>query len=1319
MRRLHMFEIDVDGRAHPLSTMDPFEKSTTVDPEVRAYISSLVNAVGGSSTYDNSYQIGDDAVAVLKDLQRWLRLYDEKTNRLDVKRCLAEANLVRGDLLEILAQWTEKEGENNNNKFQAKLALACLELLVPLTWPLVLENDAATVNHHRHVPYLLLAQVGYKRAILHADEAHILRCAVRVALPAMATPRRERSTRDEGIIRLMLYFFRNVALITQPQHLPSQGDENEVSRSATIDAFHHQDIFRLLLTIGSGIGEEFHEQGDVVLLEIIFHLLKGVDARKLFLKKEQVHTEETAELQMLMHKEKAMRNGYRKHAPTRHNRFGTMIWVKRDDMKNSTVSGQASITNQDTTLHQMDASKRWNKPQYRGQRSQEGDESSEWGTRVELTETARNQLRRFVDDFLDSSFNPLFVCLRKAMEREAERVQAMHQKQYFYLISWFLTAEAARREQSRGESTHSSDPPAPTSAEDNSFAYIAAVLDQETFVLLNRQMQTAWDNKNWQDLQATLLAFTRILLTVQSMAESRDEEDQEIAENIQNRIFYEEATHDRIVQILRGYTHQGFAYLDSITECVHVFVRMLERYSKQNADLQIRSKRRARRKAARSTVGAANGGNNDATEDAEEAAEDERDAHRTVSERKFDFAKFSAKFLSQPCVNTFITLLHFYRDLTPVQMKRAHRYFYRLAFKHELSVLLFRVDVLALFQKLIKGPEGLDPVMEGFGEWETLIRQVFRRCVKWMERDRDGDGWKEAAVVEMLFSKIPGTVFYLQNGYEKVVEKRTPRPPAELEVKKSVEEGRRVAVAVSVCVEQAKMEEVEWVKSLIRSAGEERRSWEDDQSARMPLDGDEDDSPESHSPPSIFITPDNEDRKLSLFKDKHLRLLLTTLGFQRLGLPEDVDAQWIIPSDISASKLEDDLQKIIEAERDPLTFEDDKTAADLIRSKSANRPAFVASDSEDSSAEGSGGAINDTMFSPNLKEKRKAPHDKDTENPRKKRRRRRRNSSGAGEGGEEPTESEVEAKRKAREKREREKNSRIKSRLYVTLSDDESDAEGDEEFFRLEAERRERTASAILGLIGQQGRKKKEERVILEKEGLRSDNDGDEGDSVEGVAETKLKGNKYPQGRKRNAELATPLLDSDSDDDAEDNGPVAPSETSAAAAAAAANPKQQRGKTAAFTMSDSSDEDDDEDEDHNAPLVLPEAGEKPRRMETKEGKKKTKKKKGTNLSALLEDHSDHQDEDDDDDDDADGTGNDDSRSSSSNAVDSADEDGGGGVAGGRRKDRGKEKRRIPPESESLPGVGEGGGEDMGGMMMQGRDRRRRRVVYSSGESDGD
>lgn len=38
-----------------LAVMEVFEKSETIDPEIRAYVYSLVTALGGRSTYDDSY----------------------------------------------------------------------------------------------------------------------------------------------------------------------------------------------------------------------------------------------------------------------------------------------------------------------------------------------------------------------------------------------------------------------------------------------------------------------------------------------------------------------------------------------------------------------------------------------------------------------------------------------------------------------------------------------------------------------------------------------------------------------------------------------------------------------------------------------------------------------------------------------------------------------------------------------------------------------------------------------------------------------------------------------------------------------------------------------------------------------------------------------------------------------------------------------------------------------------------------------------------------------------------------------------------------
>lgn len=975
---------------------------------------------------------------------------------------MAHANIVKGDLLEILAQFPESGTES---KLKTQRAQACIRLLTILTSPLDenIPEDRMNANYHRHLPYLQLAQVGYKRALLHFENTDILRTVVRVSLPAMAKPRAERSISEKNIIYVVLNLIKNVTMITQPQHLPSQGDENEITRSTTIDTLARQGVFDFLLTIGSGSGDEF--QDDIIVqLEVLFHLLKGVDPKKLFMEKQEVERNTTKEFKDLLSKEKAMLDGYKKHAPTRHNRFGTMVWLKRDDANYSTVTGQHSITNDEQTLYQMDKSKKWDKPKYRGKNTPNANEIMDIGGRCEIEESATKTLRTFVEDFLDSSFNPLFLALRKLIERDThdQSHSSENLKQYFYLISWFLNAATARYDAVNKENLKNRSAPN-TTLQENSYAYIAAVLDQETFVLINRSMQHFMDEKNWQVVMSTLLAFTQILLTVQSMGESLDEEDQEIAENIQNRIFYEESTHDRILQLLRGYTHQGFAYLDAVTACTHVFIRMLERYSKINVDLQIRSKRRARRKQKQKQKpeGAeANAADTNAAaeeEDAEEAEQEERELQLTASERKFDFAKFSAKFMNQKCVDTFLSLLNFYKDLTPEQLKRCHRYFYRLAFKNELVVLLFRVDILLLFNRLIKGPEGLDPAVDGFKDWELLVKQIFRHCVKWVSKETEGEGWKEMCMIEMLFSKIGSTVFYMQNGYDRVVEKATPRPPAELDFKANITDDQKVGVAVGVMLENNKADNVSWVKSEVKRAAEEREAWEQSEEARRQQQGndiDEDIQPSSTAP-GIFLQPgDDAERKLALFKDKHLRLLLTALGYQRLGVAEDMEASWILPIDLTSSNLNDLHSKIQQAEFDPPTF-DGKSATDMTKAKGSyvrqetNGPFDDASDADEGTSDADA-----PMFPPNLREKRKQKDGDDDEAPKKKRRLQRRN-------GEDPTESDAERRAEARKERERERNAKIKSSLFITASDDESDAKADAEFFRLEEQRRQKQKGVI------------------------------------------------------------------------------------------------------------------------------------------------------------------------------------------------------------------------------------------------------------------
>ena len=314
------------------------------------------------------------------------------------------------------------------------------------------------------------------------------------------------------------------------------------------------------------------------------------------------------------------------------------------------------------------------------------------------------------------------------------------------------------------------------------------------------------------------------------MSESSSEDDQEIAENILNRIFYEETTHDRVINILRTYKDQGYAYLDACTELSHVFLRMLERYSKQNVDLQVRSRRRARKKRKeRTQIG--NQDDNDQLNDGNNnsEAEDFAESQRTTKERKFDFNRFSARFISQGSVNTFVAFMRFYRELSADQLKRAHRFFYRVAFKMEMSVLLYRVDIIKLFYTMIKGPHELDREILCFKEWEELVRHLFRGLTKKLEE-------RPELMVEMLFSKMNSSLYFLEHGYDRELPKKTPRLPAELEIRGLEDNSQKIAVAVKTIQSEDDGNVLGWLKSVLRSALEERKAWEQEQEARASLE---------------------------------------------------------------------------------------------------------------------------------------------------------------------------------------------------------------------------------------------------------------------------------------------------------------------------------------------------------------------------------------------------------------------------------------------------------------------------------------------------
>lgn len=1000
--------------------------------------------------------LGDDALACLRDIKRWLKLYDEKNNRMDVARCLGEANLINGDLLPILSLWW---ASGQNSKHMTRISLACLELLVPLTWPVEFHSQM-TVNHHRHTPYIQQTQVQYKRGILRSGGLNLLRAVIRISLPSMATPRSERGTRDEGILKLMLYLLRNIAIISPNTRLAAEGDEEETSRSATINAFHEQDAFALLLTMCSNVGEDFNFQ-DIPLMETLFHIVKGVNVEKLFMDDEQRTAKRTDELSDLLKKESLVRREYAKNAPTRHGRFGTMIWVKRDDAKVSTVSGQGVLRDDQTTLQKMDESKKWNKPRPR-RRQEDVVQNSNFNMPAHLNSDATKNLRTFVEEFLDSGFNPLFTHVRKAIEREAERVVPINHRQFFYTVGWFLEAERVRRTRQLRHRTAQNGGRS-KDIEPDSYGLVAGVLNQEMFISLNRAMQSSLDNKEWEDLNAQMRCFTQILLTVQEMAVSPLEEDQEIAENIQNRIFYEETTHDRILTIVRGYKDQGFGYLDACTELAHVFLRMLERYSKDNADMQIRSRRKAKKRQKKADQAPEQeGGDDDEERDSED--EDMEEAAQVTKERSFDFKRFSAKFCNQNCVDTFIAFTGFYRELTSEQLKRAHRYFYRIAFKQEMTVLLFRMDIISLFYRMIKGPGPMDSNKSVFKEWEELVRQIIRRLVKKLEQ-------RPALVTELLFSKINSTVYYLEYGHEKQTISTYKRPPPDLVITstEATTKEAKLHIVIGALVLDGRADLVTWVKDVLSSAASEREDWETQEEVRRAENSETTSVPNPMIrmfPPAPCFSTDtnnktavkgkNEFVQNAMFSNAKLRLLMTVIGFERLGVEDVLGASWVVPASFKSDELRETISEILKALQTPFSADgnDDPRKQIQPKNRGGGRGNIIQGTLDvNFGSESEGEDIPDgPLFPANLRSKSSALDDL-----KKKRKKKQKATTER-----EPLDDEIlEARRDARLSNALSRQAKIKSDLFIHASDEESDEEADKEFFRLEEERRIKQAKEI------------------------------------------------------------------------------------------------------------------------------------------------------------------------------------------------------------------------------------------------------------------
>lgn len=211
----------------------------------------------------------------------------------------------------------------------------------------------------------------------------------------------------------------------------------------------------------------------------------------------------------------------------------------------------------------------------------------------------------------------------------------------------------------------------------------------------------------------------------------------------------------------------------------------------------------------------------------------------------------------------------------------------------------------------------------------------------------------------------------------------------------------------------------------------------------------------------VVVIPDSQERRIAMFKDNKLRLLMTLAGFERLGIDDEPDTTWIIPSKTSARELHES-QEIIEKHRNNPTWEygdeDPMTAEEMLRRAPTVKPSRAEYDDD---SEGDS-IVSNEDFRPGgpTESNKKAAALKEL-----KKKRRKRESTASEIDDRELSDDVRDARRQAGLLVDRGKKGKMKSKFFIRGSDDESNEELDMEFFAGEEAIRRKQAEKALEVL--------------------------------------------------------------------------------------------------------------------------------------------------------------------------------------------------------------------------------------------------------------
>ncbi|KAM3877879.1 protein timeless homolog [Diretmus argenteus] len=513
----------------------------------------------------DTYHREADCLESVKDLIRYLRHEDDTR---DIRQQLGAGQILQNDLLPIITQ----HGQDK------PLFDACIRLMVNLTQPALLcfgkiPEDPAFRHHYLQVMSYLQ---DYKEAFANEKVFGVFSESLYNLLQLDWEQRQEE---DNLLIERILLLVRNVLHVPADPYGEKNVDDDASIHDKLLWAIHMSGLDDLIKFLASSQSEQQWSMHVLEIISLMFRdqtpeaLVSAGQARSV-----QEKQRDSQELEALRQKEQALNRTRLMQRGTRHSRFGGSY----------VVQGLKSIGDKDVIYHRglhnfknytHDTGKAVRRVPKRNRQAPDCEGKRRSALNVRLF------LREFCMDFLENCYNHLMYLVKESLIRE--QAQQHDETYYLWALSFFMAFN-------RGNGFRADLVSETMSI--RAFHFIERnITNYYEMILTDRKEATSWSRR----MHLALKAYQELLLTINEMDRSHDENIRQSSNVIKSNIFYLMEYREIFLTLLRKFdeTRQPHSFLKDLVESTHLFLRMLERFCKGRNNLVVQKKKIKRKKS--------------------------------------------------------------------------------------------------------------------------------------------------------------------------------------------------------------------------------------------------------------------------------------------------------------------------------------------------------------------------------------------------------------------------------------------------------------------------------------------------------------------------------------------------------------------------------------------------------------------------------------------------------------------------------------------------------------------------------------------------